>query len=203
MRIRQVKPSWFTDKAIQTGLRAEAREFYIGLWMIADDDGWFEWDPDAIGVALYGFLPVGRRDGLIERHSKSLAELSPDAPHLVIHPCGHAQVPKMSQHQRISDAKRITSDHRRHTEGRCPLPAGRRGTPRDAAGTPRGTPLFPAGAQIPGTDAIPADPRGTPRIPALPPPGTGKERNGTGNGSGEISEEETTSEFRLRVAQPS
>ena len=139
MRIRQIKPSWFTDKALQTGLRSEAREFYIGLWMLADDDGWFEWDPDAIGVALYVFLSLGRRDVLISRHSACLIGLTPESPHLVIHDCGHAQVPKMAQHQRVSDAKRVTTDHRRHTEGKCPIPAAPRGIPRLPATPPPGT----------------------------------------------------------------
>jgi hypothetical protein len=135
-RIRQIKPSWFTDKALQTGLKSDDREFYIALWQLADDDGWFEWDPDAIGVFVYGFLGLSRREVLVERHSRALQSLTPEAPHLVIHLCGHAEVPKMAQHQRVSDAKRITSDHRRHTEGKCPIPAGRRGTPRGAANPP-------------------------------------------------------------------
>lgn len=138
-RIRQIKPSWFTDKALQTGARAEAREFYIGLWMLADDDGWFEWDPDAIGVFVYGFLSLARRELLIERQTEVLLRLSPDAPHLVIHVCGHAQVPKMPQHQRVSDAKRVTTDHRRHAEGRCPIPAPSRGAPRIPERPPTGT----------------------------------------------------------------
>jgi len=134
MRIRQIKPSWFTDRLLQTGLQATTREFYIGLWMLADDDGWFEWDPDAIGVALYGFLPLLRRDALTLRHATALEALTPDSPHLVLHPCGHAQVPKMPQHQRVSDTKRVVSDHRRHQSGRCPhLPAGTRGAPLPAA----------------------------------------------------------------------
>ncbi len=152
MRIRQVKPSWFTDKALQTGLRADTREFYIGLWMLADDDGWFEWDQDAIGVALYGFLPLGRRDNLIARHTLALMELTPASPHLLMHPCGHSQVPKMPQHQRVSETKRVTTDHRRHAEGKCPIPTASRGMPRDAANPPHGS----------GT-------------------GSGTERNGTGS----------------------
>lgn len=141
MRIRQVKPSWFTDKALQTGLSAEAREFYIGLWMLADDDGWLEWDEDAIGVAVYGFLGLPKRERLIAKHSLALMELTPDAPHLLMHGCGHSQVPKMPQHQRVSDSKRVTTDHRRHIEGRCPIPALPRGEPRGAASPPPGKEL--------------------------------------------------------------
>lgn len=141
MRIRQIKPAWFTDKALQTGLKADAREFYVGLWMLADDDGWFEWDIDVIGVAIYGFQAYSRRAVLIERHSQALLLLTPETPHLIIHPCGHAQVPKMPQHQRVSEAKRVTTDHRRHTEGKCPLPAASRGAPRMPAPPPPGKEL--------------------------------------------------------------
>lgn len=128
-----MKPSLFTDKALQTRVKADTREFYIGLWMLADDDGWFEWDPDAIGVSLYGFLPLGRRDALIAKHAAALIALTPEAPHLILHPCGHAQVPKMPQHQRISESKRVSTDHRRHVEGKCPIPAAPRGAPRGPA----------------------------------------------------------------------
>lgn len=139
MRIRQVKPSWFTDKALQTGVRADTREFYIGLWMLADDDGWFEWDEDAIGVAIYGFLPLARREHLIAKHTLALMELTPTAPHLLMHPCGHSQVPKMPQHQRVSEMKRVMTDHKRHTEGKCPIPTGPRGAPRVPEAPPVGS----------------------------------------------------------------
>ncbi|MHB8398407.1 MAG: hypothetical protein ACYDCI_05660 [Candidatus Limnocylindrales bacterium] len=138
MRIRQLKPSWFTDKALQIGVRSDTREFYIGLWMLADDDGWLEWDVDAIGVGLYGFLSLGRRTVLIERHAAALQALTPESPHLVLYPCGHARVPKMPQHQRVSDARRVVSDHQRHDAGRCPVPAPSRGEPRSSAERPGG-----------------------------------------------------------------
>lgn len=177
-----MKPSWFTDRALQTGVHADTREFYIGLWMLADDDGWFEWDEDAIGVAIYGFLPLGRREHLIAKHALALMELTPETPHLLMHGCGHSQVPKMPQHQRVSDAKRVMSDHRKHVEGRCPrLPAGMSGTPRDLP------------------------PRGSPRDAADSPPGTGNgKRNGTElvNARERGSEDEAISVFQSRVARP-
>lgn len=177
-----MKPSWFTDKAIQTGLRADTREFYLGLLMLADDDGWLEWDEDAIGVALYGFLSYSRRAGLIAKHAMALMSLTPESPHLLMHGCGHSQVPKMPQHQRVSDAKRVMTDHRRHVEGKCPRgPAAPRGEAREDGS------------------------RGVPRGPAAPPPGTGSgKRNGTElvNARASANEEGTVTEFRSRVARP-
>ena len=52
MRIRQVKPAFWTDARI-AALPAPARLFYIGLWMVADDAGWLRWDPSQIANELY------------------------------------------------------------------------------------------------------------------------------------------------------
>lgn len=136
MRIRQIKPTIFLDKTLMTKCRADAREFYVGLWMIADDAGWFEWDVASIGAELYRFVGVAKRERDANAHAKTLIDLQPDAPHLVIHDCGHAEVPKMPQHQRISDTKRVRTDYDRHLAGRCP--AHPRGKPRDDADIPPG-----------------------------------------------------------------
>ena len=61
-RIRQIKPSWFLDKDLRRGTTADAREFYIGLWMLADDAGYLEWDPERIGAELYPFDPIAKRE---------------------------------------------------------------------------------------------------------------------------------------------
>jgi len=131
MRIRQIKPTIFLDKALMTRCTAATREFYIGLWMYADDAGFFEWDMTQIATEIYRFVGVAKRERDANAHALVLKGLEPDSPHLVIHECGHAEVPKMPQHQRISDAKRVRTDFDRHMNGRCP--AHPRGTPRDAA----------------------------------------------------------------------
>lgn len=136
MRIRQIKPTIFLDKTLQTRCRADTREFYIGLWMIADDSGWFEWDLPSIATQIYPFVGVAKRERDANHHAHLLTTLEPDAPHLVIHDCGHAEVPKMPQHQRVSDAKRVRTDYEHHRNGRCP--AHPRGVPRDAAISPPG-----------------------------------------------------------------
>lgn len=136
MRIRQLKPTYFLDKTLWTACRAETREFYQGLWLIADDAGWFEWDLTSIAAEIYRFVGVAKRERDANRHAHVLTNLQPDEPHLVIHPCGHAEVPKMPQHQRITDAKKVRTDFDRHRSGRCP--ATPRGIPRDAAAFPPG-----------------------------------------------------------------
>jgi len=110
MRIRQIKPSWWLDKDLRTRLNADAREFYIGLWMVADDGGWFDWDVTRIAAELYPYGtngaglfdtdPFVKREQDVVAWGAMLAGMCPARPHLVIYPCGHARVPKIADHQR-------------------------------------------------------------------------------------------------------
>jgi hypothetical protein len=113
MRIRSIKPAYWTDPDLHTGLSAAAREFYIGLWMLADDAGWLEWEPRRIGAELYAFLTMPRRLREVEQHRAALCALDPADPHLVVHDCGHAQVPKMPQHQYLG-GKPVYTVSRKH-----------------------------------------------------------------------------------------
>lgn len=115
-RIRQIKPSWFLDKQLRRGTTAEAREFYIGLWMLADDDGWIEWDPDRIAAELFPYEGVARRERNIVKWADQLERLDAEHPHLVVLTCGHATVPKMKAHQRIA-GNRTTRVHDEHVVG--------------------------------------------------------------------------------------
>lgn len=114
-RIRQIKPSWFLDKELRRGTTADAREFYVGLWMLADDDGWLAWDEERIAAELYPFDPIRRREDRVAKWSDALERLNGTSPHLVVYDCGHAVVPKMAAHQRIA-GNRTTTVHRRHEE---------------------------------------------------------------------------------------
>jgi hypothetical protein len=56
MRIRSVKPEFFTDRV--TGrFPLELQMFYVALWCYADDCGRFEWEPDLIRCQLFPFHP--------------------------------------------------------------------------------------------------------------------------------------------------
>jgi len=101
-RIRQIKPSWFLDKQLRRGTTADAREFYVGLWMLADDAGFLIWDVERIGAELYAFDGIAARERNVEKWASMLETLDPDSPHLIVWTCGHARVPKMPGHQRIA-----------------------------------------------------------------------------------------------------
>jgi hypothetical protein len=107
-RIRQIKPSWFLDKELRKGTTADAREFYIGLWMLADDAGYIVWDEERIAAELYPFDPIARRERNVGKWADVLERLSPDEPHLIVWDCGHARVPKMPGHQRIAGTQTLT-----------------------------------------------------------------------------------------------
>jgi hypothetical protein len=134
LRIRQIKGDWWLDKDLQTGLTADQREFYVGLWQIADDAGYLEWDPVRIGAALYPFRASGRRERQIAQWAEALMTLDRESPHRLVLPCGHARVPKMPGHQRLAgESKQVRTVLRKHQE--CLLPR--------VPASPRESPLIP------------------------------------------------------------
>ena len=149
MRIRSVKPSFWADAKI-ADLAEPTRLFYVGLWMVADDAGWFRWDVREVARDLYGYESPRRREA---RSGRMLDELVV-AGRVILHPCGHAEVPHLPEHQRLSGAtkqvKTVLNDHLRKCLSSQP--------PAD----PRTSP------QVPGTERI-----GTERIRNV------EERNGT------------------------
>lgn len=129
MRIRQVKPAFWTDVRIAS-LPAPVRLFYIGLWMQADDAGWFRWDVPQIATELYGFESRARR----ERNVANFGDALEAAKRLTRLDCGHAVIPTLPGHQRLSGATKqvrtIANEHDRDCSRRSPqLPADARTSP--------------------------------------------------------------------------
>lgn len=102
MRIRTIKPSFWQDSRMEE-LPDAVRLFYIGTWMLADDGGYFEWNVPEIGHALYGYQPRGRRERWVEERGAALVAVE----RLIIHDCGHAYVPKLTEHQRLGGTKAL------------------------------------------------------------------------------------------------
>lgn len=122
MRIRQIKPSFWTDP-IQKQLDAALRLLYIGLWMLADDAGWLRYDVAEIAASILPYDDVVMREALVSQAVERLAELG----RIDVRPCGHAVIPTLSRHQRISEAKRVFTVEREHLNGCRSAPAGFRG----------------------------------------------------------------------------
>jgi hypothetical protein len=112
MRIRQVKPAFWADAKV-AALPAPARLFYVGLWMIADDAGWLRWDAPQIANELYGYESRHKREKDVETYLALLVA----AKRVVVHPCGHAEVPHLVTHQHLSvTSKQVRTIWREHSE---------------------------------------------------------------------------------------
>jgi hypothetical protein len=133
MRIRQIKQAWWLDKDLRTRTTADVREFYIGLWMLADDAGWLVWDVERIAAELYSYQECAEREANVREWSDILRHLDHKRPHLRVHRCGHAQVPKMVEHQRIAGKLTLTVEtaHRK-----CLLAKVSKGEPKPAPVSP-------------------------------------------------------------------
>jgi hypothetical protein len=125
MRIRQVKPGFWIDSTI-ADLSIPTRLTYIGMWLLADDAGWFRWDIPTIAAELYSFESRTKR----ERDVATQLDVLQAAGRIVREPdCRHASIPTLTSHQRFSAPdKRVFTFLNEH-KATChqPTPAGTRG----------------------------------------------------------------------------
>ena len=75
MRGRYLMREYWADSDLFLRLTAAEREFYIGLWMLADDDGWLPRDVPGIGAAVYQYLDRGPREALVTENLAKLARM--------------------------------------------------------------------------------------------------------------------------------
>ena len=140
MRIRQVKPSFFKDARI-ADLSPAVRLTYIGLWMLADDGGYYRWDAAEAGLELYGYESRTRREKAVTDHLEALVT----AGRIVRFPdliCDHIHIPTLVDHQRFGGpTKRVTTYQVEHARCAPRIPATPResppGTVRNGIGTER------------------------------------------------------------------
>ena len=170
-----MKPEFWRDAKIAE-LSPVARLTYIGLWMLADDSGWFRLDVPAIALELYGWEPRGHRERVVSTAVASLTAMG----RIVTPACVHAFIPTFTAHQRFSTAAKRVYTFRKEHEAH--LPAGSSDTP---AGDSDTTHTSPPGIGI-----------GIGKVGV----GNGKERKGTVDARKR--EDESDSEFRLRVGTP-
>jgi hypothetical protein len=95
MRIRQVRPEFFTDPVVSS-LSPATRLTYIGLWCVADDAGWLRFDVAHVGALLFPFMPVAKRQKAVATAGSDLVT----ARRLVLYDCGCGHIPTMPKHQR-------------------------------------------------------------------------------------------------------
>lgn len=135
MRIRQVKPAFWSDVKISR-LSAEVKLIYIGLWMEADDSGWLRWDVEQIAADLFPQMEPEEAERIITEAGLILSSRG----RLRILKCGHAQVPNLGRHQHLAGATRqvhtFAAEHQLCTKKRAKTEG------------PRGSPLPPAPVRL-------------------------------------------------------
>jgi hypothetical protein len=109
MRIRQVKPAYWTDRTLAS-LSYPARLFYIGLWCVADDAGYIDWDLDELGALLFPYEVPHRR----ERHLSAWSVELVACGRVMVLDCGCAVIPTLEQHQRHAGGNRSYAARDRH-----------------------------------------------------------------------------------------
>lgn len=131
MRIRTIKPAFWHDSVLAR-LPEATRLFYVGLWMVADDAGWFRWDPAEVANDLYGYDSRSRRESKVETMMAGLVETG----RVILEPCGHGYVPRLSEHQHLAAATKqvrtVENEHLRKCVSR-PHPQ----TPEETRGDPQ------------------------------------------------------------------
>ena len=115
MRIRQVRPEFWSDETL-AALPDPVRLFYIGLWGVADDAGWLEWQPRRIGALLYPYRAAHRRESDITAWAAKLVTSG----RMELLDCGCAFIPTLRRHQRISGTRAVTYADR-HFSKHTPL----------------------------------------------------------------------------------
>ncbi len=116
MRIRSIKPVFWRDRELAKA-GDEARLFYIGLWMQADDAGYFRWNVDEIGADLYPFLTERQRQVKITRSVAALDSMT-GRQRLEVLPCGHARLTRFLDHQKPGGGTKVITFASQHE--RCP-----------------------------------------------------------------------------------
>lgn len=112
MRIRQIKPDFWADEIVASwpeGLRL----FYIGLWGVADDAGYFEERPAQIAADLYRYQPRTTRERAVRDRLDRLVECSRV---VRLGACGCARIPTMPDHQHLGGNRsfKARDEHQRH-----------------------------------------------------------------------------------------
>lgn len=112
-RTRLIRPEFFSDARIASA-PVSVRYFYIGLWTLCDDAGFFELDAAQIAAELYRFDSRARRERAVRDGLARLVELD----RVRYLECGHhAVIPTLPDH-RIKGGEALFTVQKRH-ERRC------------------------------------------------------------------------------------
>lgn len=95
MRTRLLRPELLTDEMLG-GLPDGLVLFYVKLWLLTDDDGYFEFRPGQIAATLYPYRSAGLRMRQVDGWLTRLADLD----RVTLLECGlHAVIPTIVRHR--------------------------------------------------------------------------------------------------------
>jgi hypothetical protein len=113
MRTRLVRPEFWADEKM-AGLQPATRLFYIGLWALADDAGYFDWTVRGIAAELYRYEAPAQRERKVRGYLETLAKVG----RIRLLPCNtHGLVPTLPDH-RIKGGEQLFTIKRRH-DAKC------------------------------------------------------------------------------------
>lgn len=158
MRGRYLMREYWSDSALFLKLTAEEREFYQGLWMLADDDGWLPRDVPGIGGAVYQYLDRKPREALVVERLATLQRMGKVKSFRCC-----LFLPTVSRYPRGGNKSHVHRDeHRTHSKVLDPkhrdVPPGSNGIRKGSNPSPVPSSSFPdvAGARPPeGGAALP------------------------------------------------
>jgi hypothetical protein len=112
-RTRLIRPEFFSD-GLMARLSVGTRLFYIGLWTLCDDVGYFELDVPQIGAELFRFDGPARRQKAVAKALEELVAVG----RVRYLDCGeHGIVPTIPDH-RIKGGEALYTVKKRH-DRRC------------------------------------------------------------------------------------
>lgn len=117
MRTRLVRPEFWADEKM-ADLPEGMRLFYIGLWALADDAGYFDWHDRAIAAELFRYEAPDTREPRVTGYLEGLL----GAARIRRLPCQiHGLVPTLPEY-RIKGGEQLFTIKKRH-DRRCGLAA--------------------------------------------------------------------------------
>lgn len=112
MRGRYIQREFWGDTDLHTKATAEVREFYIGLWMLADDKGWMPRDIVGIGAALYRFEGPEEREVHVRANLERLQGLGK----VRSHRCKCLFLPAVARYPRAGKPSDVhLKEHQKHS----------------------------------------------------------------------------------------
>jgi hypothetical protein len=104
MRGRYLMREYWSDSDLFLRLDAAQRELYVGLWMLADDEGWLPRDVPGIAGALFRYEDREPREARVRSGLSRLADLGK----VKSHRCGCLFLPTVPRYPR---AGRKSDEH--------------------------------------------------------------------------------------------